>query len=211
MKAGRSAFILALLLSCSAAQAQQFGAFTSFQHNEITPGLYIIFAGERVAYQWNMSIPILPHDPYNGNRSNASFWSVYMVGIAALDYYGGMAIESDSSLTGFLAQIFFMILPVISNGQLHLNLLPATSVDITGAQASAFIGWDTALFELRDIQWFRIAPKAGVACYKVFGSPESGKTRLSLGLQIGVKMNIDSRGHGRSPVIGFVTLEAGIY
>lgn len=210
MRSGYLVFLLSLFLSCAAAEGQQVGAFTSFQHNEITPGLYVRFAAERVAYQWDMSIPILPHDPYNGNGSNASFWSSYMVALGALEYFGGLELRSDS-LSGFLAQRFFLALLVISNGQLHLNLIPKSSVDATGAQASAFIGWDTALFELRENQWFRIAPKVGIACYRLFGSPDGDRKRLSLGLQFGVKMNIDAPSKGKSPVVGFLTAEVGMY
>ncbi len=208
MRVGHFAFVLTLFLSCASARSQQVGAFTSFQPNEITPGLFIRFSSERVAYQWTMSVPVLIHDTYNGGRSNVSYWSPAMVALGAMEYLAGVEIDADS-LSGFLSQLFLLALPVISNGQLHVNLVPKSSVDAAGVQASAFLGWDTAFFGMRQIQWFRLTPEAGVACYKLFGSP-GDKKRLSVGLQLGVRKNIDSPAGRSNPLIGFIGIEAGI-
>lgn len=210
MKSRYAAAALSTLIFFSTAHGQQFGAFTSFQPNEITPGLYVRLSGERVAYQWNMSIPVLLHDQYNGNRTNVSFWSSYMVALGVMEYFAGVEITADS-LSSLPAQLLFLALPILSNGELHFNIIPKSAVDAGNVGASAFIGWDTALFEIRDIQWFRLAPKAGLACCRIFGAPDGNKKRLSLGLKIGVKMNVDSPADGKSPVVGFFSLEAGMY
>ncbi len=194
----------------SEADAQQLGVFTSLQSNEITPGLYIRFSAERVAYQWNMTVPILPHDPYNSNRSNISYWSPCMVVIGAAEYLGGVEMQFDS-LSSFFGQLFFLLLPIASNGQLHVNLIANSSVDEVSMQASVFIGWDTALFGAREISWFRVAPKAGFSVFRLFGSPGKGKPRFSLGLQAGVKDNFDSPPRNHGFLVGFITLETGVY
>ena len=62
---------------------------------------------------------------------------------------------------------------------------------------------------MRQIQWFRLTPEAGVACYKLFGSP-GDKERLSVGLQLGVRKNIDSPAGRNNPLVGFIGIEVGI-
>ncbi len=208
MKAGSLFCLSYLLLALSAAHAQEFGAFTSFQPNEITPGMYVRFSAERISYQWSMTVPVVLHDRYNGERSNVSYWSPAMVALGAVEYLAGVDLSSDS-LSGFLGNLFLLALPVISNGQLNVNLVPKSSLDAVGVQASAFIGWDTALFGMRDIKWFRLTPKAGFAFYKLMGSP-GDETRLSLGLDVGVKQNLDSPEGRRNPPVGFIAVEVGL-
>lgn len=201
----------AVLLTCSPVGAQQFGGFVSFQPREITPGAFMEFPAGRVTYRWSMGVPVMPDDIHNGGKSNLSFWSMYMAGIIGIEYLtaGDFEIQADSSgLT--LPGIVLLVLPALSNGRLSFNLLDKAVSSESGVQFAPFIGWDTALFEMRSLQWFRFAPYAGVSCLRIFGSPGKGKKRWEAGLSLGVREEYDLVGHTEKRFTAFLTFEATI-
>lgn len=165
-----------------------------------------------MAYRWSMGVPVVLDDIHNGGKSNLSLWSMYMAGIIGIEYLtaGDFEIQADSSgLT--LPGIVLLVIPALSNGRLSFNILDKIASDESGVQFAPFIGWDTALFEMRGLQWFRFAPYAGVSCLRIFGSPDKRERRWEAGLSLGVREDYDVVGPTEKRFTAFVTLEATIH
>lgn len=201
---------LIILLSSSAVRAQNLGGFVSLQPREIAPGLYARFYAGRVAYQWSLSVPVLLNDRYNADRSNLSLWSVYMAGIVGIEYLTGGSFEVQTDSSGLtLPGIVLLMLPALSNGQLSVDLLDKSVSDEAGVQVAPFVGWNTALFEMRDTKWFRFAPYAGISCARIFGSATGGKKRLAVALNMGIKEDFEYSSRTERNLNVFFAIEVG--
>ncbi len=138
-----------IILMGSSASAQQCGGFVSFQPREIVPGAYMEFPPGRLVYRRSLGVPVMLDDIHDGGKPNLSAWSAHMEGIIGIEY--------------------------LTAGDFDIQ--DKTVSDEFEVRFAPFMGWYTALFEMRGLQWLRFAPYAGVSCLKIFGPREKGKKR----------------------------------
>ncbi len=125
------------------------GSSAGAQPREIAPGAYMEFPPGRLVYRRSLGVPVMLDDIHDGGKPNLSAWSAHMEGIIGIEY--------------------------LTAGDFDIQ--DKTVSDEFEVRFAPFMGWDTALFEMRGLQWLRFAPYAGVSCLKIFGPREKGKKR----------------------------------